>query len=192
MLALQVRRTLFALGLIGMVLSQPVRSQTPVPPSRTMSTAEFDALFQKLSNWGRWGRADQIGSLNLLTPKTRLAASKLIRDGNAVSLSRAIETDGEATPQRPSVLRMLATATTPNVTAHTEEITVAAHGGIYTHFDAPSHFFYNGHMYNGVPRAEVTERGAARLSVNHARRTARYRAVEEREGAGTWVSDYHR
>ena len=32
-----------------------------------MTRAEFDALFASVSNWGRWGRDDQRGTLNLIT-----------------------------------------------------------------------------------------------------------------------------
>jgi hypothetical protein len=36
--------------------------------------------------WGRFGRSDQLGMLNLLTPNTILAAAKEIRTGARISL----------------------------------------------------------------------------------------------------------
>ena len=163
----RLQRILVAVTTVWMSLSHDMGGQAAVP-LQPVSATEFDALLQRLSNWGRWGQDDQIGTLNLLTAETRLAASRLVREGTAVSLSRRIGNNEEATEQRRSILEMLATASTPNVTAHTDEVTLAPHGAIYSHFDAPSHFFYKGEMYNGVPRSEVTERGAARLSVDHA------------------------
>ncbi len=34
---------------------------------QAMSRAEFDQLLQTISNWGRWGEDDQLGTLNLIT-----------------------------------------------------------------------------------------------------------------------------
>ena len=33
------------------------------------SKEELLSYFDKLSNWGRWGDDDQLGTLNLITPK---------------------------------------------------------------------------------------------------------------------------
>lgn len=35
------------------------------------NAAEFDALFHEVSNWGRWGADDQLGTFNLITPGKR-------------------------------------------------------------------------------------------------------------------------
>ncbi len=41
-----------------------------------------------LSNWGRWGEDDQLGTLNFIIPHTRLAAAALIRTGRVVPIGR--------------------------------------------------------------------------------------------------------
>src|SRR5438046_2130749 len=43
---------------------------------------------KELSNWGRWGKADQAGTVNLITPDKRKAAAQLVREGFSVSLAR--------------------------------------------------------------------------------------------------------
>jgi hypothetical protein len=43
------------------------------PPTQ----AEVEGSFDKLNNWCRWGEADQVGTLNLITPEKRQAALKL-------------------------------------------------------------------------------------------------------------------
>src|SRR5262245_47136899 len=48
---------------------------------------EFDALFQQVKNWGRWGADDQLGSVNLVTAATRKRAVALAKDGLTVSLA---------------------------------------------------------------------------------------------------------
>ena len=43
-----------------------------------VSAADFQGLFDALSNWGRWGPDDERGTLNLLTPE-RVAGSDAAR-----------------------------------------------------------------------------------------------------------------
>ena len=43
---------------------------------------EFDALFQQVKNWGRWGADDQLGAANLVTAATRKRAVALAKDGS--------------------------------------------------------------------------------------------------------------
>ena len=53
-----------------------------------LTTAGIEAYLTSLSNWGRWGDDDRIGTLNLITDEVRVAAASTIRTGRAVSLSR--------------------------------------------------------------------------------------------------------
>ncbi|HWC29912.1 MAG TPA: cyclase family protein, partial [Dehalococcoidia bacterium] len=53
-----------------------------------MSQAEAQAYLKANSNWGRWGKDDQIGAMNLITPEKRLEATALVKKGRTVSLSR--------------------------------------------------------------------------------------------------------
>ena len=39
------------------------------------TTADLDAWFESLKNWGRWGADDERGALNHLTPERRAAAA---------------------------------------------------------------------------------------------------------------------
>ncbi len=54
--------------------------------------AELDRWMQELSNWGRWGKNDQLGTVNLITPAKRKAAAALVKEGYTVSLSSDAET----------------------------------------------------------------------------------------------------
>ena len=40
-----------------------------------------------LSNWGRWGKDDQMGTLNLITDAKRAQAATLVKEGISVTLS---------------------------------------------------------------------------------------------------------
>jgi hypothetical protein len=41
--------------------------------------------FSTLSNWGRWGDEDELGTLNHVTDGVRLAAARAVRHGRSVS-----------------------------------------------------------------------------------------------------------
>ena len=54
-------------------------------PERPLPTEEeVRALIRDRRNWGRWGKDDQIGALNLITPARRAAAARLVRTGRSV------------------------------------------------------------------------------------------------------------
>ena len=50
-----------------------VLSPGPSAARTPKTTAESDAMFQQISNWGRWGKDDQLGSVNLITAAKRKA-----------------------------------------------------------------------------------------------------------------------
>ena len=52
---------------------------------------------KKLSNWGRWGADDQIGTLNFATPSRVASAAKLIKKGKAFSLGIPLDQNGPQT-----------------------------------------------------------------------------------------------
>ena len=49
---------------------------------------------KKLSNWGRWGKEDHIGTLNHVTPQNIVDAAKLIRTGKVFALGMALDATG--------------------------------------------------------------------------------------------------
>src|SRR6476659_10128278 len=56
-------------------------------PPETVTRAQFEAWVKEISNWGRWGKDDELGTLNLITPEKRKAAAAQVRDGVSVSLA---------------------------------------------------------------------------------------------------------
>ena len=57
----------------------------PVNRAAIMEAAE------KLSNWGRWGKEDQIGTLNNVSPEDIVNAGKLIKKGKTFSLGLSLK-----------------------------------------------------------------------------------------------------
>ena len=52
---------------------------------------------QKLKNWGRWGKDDQIGTLNHVKPEDVVKASALIRTGKVFALGIPLDRKGPQT-----------------------------------------------------------------------------------------------
>ena len=52
---------------------------------------------QKLKNWGRWGKEDQIGTLNHVTPEDIVKAASLIRSGKVFALGIPLDRTGPQT-----------------------------------------------------------------------------------------------
>ena len=64
-------------------------SQASLATSHALVTqAEYARWQTELSNWGRWGKDDELGTLNLITPAKRKQAVALAKEGFTVSLAR--------------------------------------------------------------------------------------------------------
>lgn len=136
------------------------------PASEMARTTQSDVLkmMQTLSNWGRWGKNDQLGALNLITPQKRKEAAALVKEGLSISLARnAVKV--QVGPSAPFKHRMVQTGLTPGSEYSADVYSVQYHGFTHTHVDALCHVFHQGQMYNGYSQKEVTKRGAAKLSV---------------------------
>jgi hypothetical protein len=48
-------------------------------PRPLVSEAQYERWQTELSNWGRWGKDDELGTLNLITPAKRRAALALVK-----------------------------------------------------------------------------------------------------------------
>src|SRR5687768_11635163 len=66
----------------------------PVPANHPLVTqAQFERWQTELSNWGRWGKDDEMGALNLITPAKRRQAAALVKEGITVSLATNANTE---------------------------------------------------------------------------------------------------
>jgi kynurenine formamidase len=123
----------------------------------------FQTLFDRCSNWGRWGPDDERGALNLITPEKRIQAAGLVREGTTVSLAHPINTVGDAENTSPAVHLMVRAGDVfdgVTVTSIADHLAVSPHGQAHSHLDALCHFAWQGKMYNGHPITEVKSNGA--------------------------------
>jgi len=129
----------------------------------TLGVEAFQALFDRCSNWGRWGPDDQRGTLNLVTPEHRLRAAALVRDGVTVSCSHPINTVGDnenSSPAMHFVVRAGDVVDGKTVHSTADHLAVSPHGVVHSHLDALCHFVWQGQTYNGRPVSIVTSMGA--------------------------------
>ena len=129
-----------------------------------VSQAQFDEWVGTLSNWGRWGPDDEIGTLNLITPEKRKEASSLIQNGVTVSLAR--NTDNIESVDNPCPVEWEMINATRN--GASDRIAFRCiHGLGTTHIDGFGHRFFDGKMWNGVEMAQTVtmEEGAKVNSV---------------------------
>ncbi len=134
-------------------------------PNHKMTKADFDRSMTELSNWGRWGKDDQLGTLNLITAAKRRQAVALVKEGYPVSLAHDVLKDKAADNGNPFVQTMLP----PNGDYIMDQYSVSYHGYAHTHMDALGHDSYQGKAYNGFSSSEALKAGAAKPSILSAR-----------------------
>ena len=171
-------------ALVGLVLvAQPFRAAMSAaaadPPKVT--NADVAKWMTEISNWGRWGKNDQIGTLNLITADKRKAALKLARDGVSVSLAHTL--DKEQFPDNP---RPIGQQMTIDNTGHAMDLyTIWYHGSTITHIDSLCHYSFEGKIYNGYARSDERHR-TPQGRHSDSRRHRRSAENEERGVPGTW------
>ena len=133
--------------------------------SKSLTSKDVDRMMTTLSNWGRWGAEDQLGTINLITAEKRKQAAALVKEGVSVSMAHdAIKVEQDGSPPFEHV--MLPESFKPDSVGANDRFAVSYHGFTTTHMDALCHFFYEGKMYNGFSRDEITRSGAGKLSVH--------------------------
>src|SRR3989344_9133112 len=113
-----------------------------------------------LSNWGRWGKEDELGTINFITQEKTKKSLLLAREGLSVTCARPIfsstrpDMNGQA-------IRYMVDSGEGRSNLNSEEIYkrgsalefigMVFHGGSMTHIDSPAHFSWKGKMYNDRP-----------------------------------------
>lgn len=133
---------------------------------------------ERCSNWGKWGPTDQRGTLNYITPDHIVKASRLVKRGASFSLAIPFDYKGPQPANHPrrfnTIHRMMLTGgdfssgavTLPGGVGFSDDMVVmATHGA--TQWDALSHCFVDGKMYNGYDANEISSQGTKQLGIEH-------------------------
>jgi kynurenine formamidase len=124
-------------------------------------------------NWGRWGKDDERGAINLITPEKRVQAAQLVKSGRSVSLSRdfpVVPHRGNPMPAQHFVRAM--------DNAVIDYYGIIYHGYVTTHVDALCHVWDEHGMWQGRdPKKEISTNGAAFGGIQHWREGVTTRGV---------------
>ena len=115
---------------------------------RTPSNEQVCEWFDTLSNWGRWGDEDLLGTLNLITEEKRREAVGLVTEGVTVSCGLPIRFDehnlDDRWPEPQRFMRMMPPREPDHVGrgASADAVLLNCHGLTLTHLDCPAHHFF--------------------------------------------------
>ena len=132
---------------------------------RTDPEGAIAATAARVSNWGRWGDDDVLGTMNFLTDTKRREAARLVRTGRSYSLSQSFDMDGPQKGWRRRtnpVHTMLDTGTDaaagvqgfPHGIGGADDV-IAMPLQCSTQWDGLGHIFDHGRAWNGRPADQV-------------------------------------
>ena len=147
-------------GMLAAALLTSVALQAQNDP-HTVTAEQYTRWKTELSNWGRWGPTDELGTLNLITPEKRRQAAALVREG--VSVSLAGDADTVQAVDNPSPYEI----TRQGIVS--DSIAVNYHGIAHTHLDSLAHINDRGVFYNGYQpdAAVVVANGHSKNSIHN-------------------------
>ena len=161
----------------------------PAPPRAAAVKADADRWMTELSNWGRWGKDDQLGALNLITAEKRRQAMALAKTGIVVSLERPIvpskapdDTKADGKPHGVAFFdirfKTFPAGDPRGNDGFSSDIQEShVHGGM-THLDALCHDSSDGKLYNGYPLDSVSQEiGCTKLGLDNVKEGIVTRAI---------------
>lgn len=128
------------------------------------------------NSWGRWGPEDERGALNTLGPAAIARGLACVTEQRSISLTAPVRPGkGTGAVGRPDPAHFMLRDGGDYAGGHPERggfafaddvIQIPTHG--VTHFDALSHVWRDGLMYNGHPATAVNSHGARKLGIQTA------------------------
>ena len=146
---------------------------------RKLTRKDVQAAAKRLKNWGRWGKDDELGTLNFVSAADIVAAAKLVRNGKVFSL--ALDFDAKGPQGGKSKYPALGRFNPVHVMLRTG---TDAYSGVLDHrkirgaddlvimplqcgtqWDGLGHIFYEDFMWNGYDCRTVTTAGAQKAGI---------------------------
>src|SRR5579862_5912231 len=135
---------------------------------------EWRDVAQRVSNWGRWGPDDELGTLNYITAAKIQQAAACAKNGRVIPLGIPLDAYGpwgggyRRNPLHVMTVLNASDETAAHLTGHPGEVEsllvrdisngplrfnddfIMMHLQAGSQWDAFSHVYYDGFMYNGV------------------------------------------
>ncbi len=157
------------------------------------SMSDFRRTADDVRNWGRWGDADELGTLNLITPEKVAQAAGLVRDGRVFPLgvdfgssgpqgafqyrqnpTHVMTIDGGDADtllrygpdwlRNPAAVQLSGYSKAGPMRFNDDMIIMPLQAA--TQWNALSHVYYEETLYNGFPAESVTSLGAYYLGID--------------------------
>lgn len=156
------------------------------------SIDDFRRVASGVSNWGRWGDADELGTLNHITAEKVVESASMVRRGKVIPLGINFDDRGPqgTSPLRNNPIHLMTVDGGDGVdfarrVLGLDSASAAVVGGIYsesmfrfnddyvtmpiqtaTQWDALAHVYYEDKLYNGFPSNSVTSFGASHCGID--------------------------
>ena len=150
---------------------------------RKLTRKDVHKAATRFKNWGRWGKNDELGTLNFTTPADIVTAARLVRKGKVISLALNYDQHGPqgAKSKYPALGRfnpihlMTRTGTDAysgvldnrKIRGTDDIIIMPLQCG--TQWDGLGHIMYYDHMWNGYDCRNVTSAGAQKGGIEKTR-----------------------
>ena len=151
--------------------------------NRKLTRKDVHAAAKRLRNWGRWGKDDEIGTLNYVAPGDIISAARLVRKGKVFSLALNFDSKGPqgGKSKYPALGRfnpvhvMLRTGTDAysgvldhrKIRSADDLVIMPLQCG--TQWDGLGHIFYEDYTWNGRDCRTVTTSGAQYAGIEKTR-----------------------
>jgi len=139
-----------------------------VQDAEQLTEQQVDALGDELSNWGRWGTDDELGTLNFIDRDKVLRSTRIVKSGRAVAVGREIVTIPARNHSR--VARHTMVYMQHHAMESCDEITLPCHGANITHLDALGHIYFRDKLYNGREAKDLVQRDGLHFASSLAQR----------------------
>lgn len=143
-------------------------AQEQIVPTNVKAST-FERWKAEVSNWGRWGNEDQLGTLNLITAEKKRQAASLVKEGKSISLAMNLSKEEGINNGNPLIHKL---GTLGQWAGDT--YTINYHGYALSHIDALCHIALDGELYNGYSAESRKSTGAEKLGIH------RYRHARDR------------
>src|ERR1700712_1502536 len=166
-------------GNAKVALKVPKSYDTRDARNRNLTRKDVKQAAKRCKNWGRWGKDDEIGTLNFTKPEDIIAAAQLVKKGKVISLALNYDQFGPqgGKTKYPPLGRinplhvMLRTGTDAysgildkrGIRAADDMVVLPLQAG--TQWDGLGHIFYENYMWNGYDCREVSSFGAAKCGI---------------------------
>lgn len=155
-----LKKRLIVAGLL-LLPSVFIFAQELIVPTHVKAST-FEQWKVEVSNWGRWGNEDQLGTLNLITAEKKIQAASLVKEGKSISLAMNLSKEEGINNENP----LIHTLGTLGQWAG-DTYTINYHGYAHSHIDALCHIALNGELYNGYSAESRKSTGAEKLGIQH-------------------------